>query len=139
MNNSDKLRIDIQKILLKRKLIDKNMLKKEGWSIDLQRGWSRFCGLTQGFKAYANRIPSYVTIPLSLTKQLQEMAKIKNLKASKSIKNNEENPKNTIEQPLKQDNIIIEVKTEIKEIPKKKKGIIDRILKRGRKKEKRIK
>ena len=81
MNNSDKLRLDIQKILVKQKLITKDMVKNEGWSPDLQRGWSRFCGLTSGFKAYANKVPSFATIPLSLTKQLREMASVKVLRA----------------------------------------------------------
>lgn len=83
MNNSDKLRLDIQKILVKQKLITKDMVKDEGWSPDLQRGWSRFCGLTSGFKAYANRVPSFATIPLGLTKQLREMASVKVLRAPK--------------------------------------------------------
>lgn len=83
MNNSDKLRLDIQKILVKQKLITKDMVKNEGWSPDLQRGWSRFCGLTSGFKTYANKVPSFATIPLGLTKQLREMASVKILRAPK--------------------------------------------------------
>ena len=86
MNNSDKLRLDIQKILVKQKLITKDMVKNEGWSPELQRGWSRFCGLTSGFKAYANKIPSFATIPLGLTKQLREMASVKALRAPKKHK-----------------------------------------------------
>lgn len=86
MNNSDKLRLDIQKILVKQKLITKDMVKNEGWSPDLQRGWSRFCGLTSGFKTYANKVPSFATIPLGLTKQLREMASVKVLRAPKKPK-----------------------------------------------------
>lgn len=95
MNNSDKLRLDIQKILVKQKLITKDMVKNEGWSPDLQRGWSRFCGLTSGFKAYANKVPSFATIPLSLTKQLREMASVKVLRAPR--KPRIEKPEATVE------------------------------------------